>query len=338
MLELRLQSQLLSGSQPDDLVAVAERLLAIQAQDDRGVRLAVRARSRGPVASDFDRALSEDRSLIVSWLNRGTLHMVRSEDYHWLHALSAPGQRAGNERRLRQEGVTAGEAERGKELIYRTLAEEGPATRERIRDVLDAAGVRTERQALIHILFSATLDGRIIRGPVRDGRQAFVLVEDWLGQQDDVDRDRSLAELARRFLAGHGPADDRDLAKWAALPLRDVRRGLEEIAPKLEERDDGLLDLKGRSSAPPLPAPRLLGAFDPLLHGWVSREPVLGDHKDVVTTNGIFRPIMLAAGRAVGIWRLAAGELTMQPFSGLSKATRQALDADSEAVMSFLTG
>ena len=35
----------------------------------------------------------------------------------------------------------------------------------------------------------------------------------------------------RRYLAGHGPANERDLARWAGIPLRDVRRGLEAIAP-----------------------------------------------------------------------------------------------------------
>ena len=59
------------------------------------------------------------------------------------------------------------------------------------------------------------------------GRQhAYALVHDWLGEPAPVDRDAALAELARRYLAGHGPADDRDLAKWAGLPLRDVRAGL----------------------------------------------------------------------------------------------------------------
>jgi Winged helix DNA-binding domain len=53
--------------------------LAIQAPDPRGARLAIRARSAGLSASDVDSALAR-RSLIVTWLNRGTLHLVRAED------------------------------------------------------------------------------------------------------------------------------------------------------------------------------------------------------------------------------------------------------------------
>jgi len=51
-------------------------------------------------ASDVDAALSQRRSLIVTWLNRGTLHLVRSEDYWWLHPLTTPQLRTGNSRRL----------------------------------------------------------------------------------------------------------------------------------------------------------------------------------------------------------------------------------------------
>ena len=90
MLAERFVAQGLSGPPQRDPVAVAERLLAVQGQDPRGARLAVRARTEGLTAADVDRALSEERSLLITWLNRGTLHLVRSEDYPWLQALTTP--------------------------------------------------------------------------------------------------------------------------------------------------------------------------------------------------------------------------------------------------------
>src|SRR5581483_11745977 len=72
----RLAAQLLAGDPAPTPLAVAERLLAVQAQDARGVRLAIRARTRGLRAADLDRALTVDRSLVITWLNRGTLHLV----------------------------------------------------------------------------------------------------------------------------------------------------------------------------------------------------------------------------------------------------------------------
>ena len=108
LLTARLTAQLLAGNPARDPVAVAERVLAVQGQDPRGFRLAVRARTKGVTAADVDRALTEERSLLVTWLNRGTLHLVRSEDYPLIHAVTTPPLRRSVERRLAHEGVPNG--------------------------------------------------------------------------------------------------------------------------------------------------------------------------------------------------------------------------------------
>src|SRR4051794_12006810 len=177
----RLTAQLLAGEPARDPVAVAERLLAVQGQDPRGARLAIRARTTGLSAADVDRALTQDRSLVITWLNRGTLHLVRSEDYPWLHALTTPPLFTGNARRLAQEGVDPNAADRGVALVERTLAEEGPRTREQLGEPLERAGIRTAGQALIHLLMLACLRGVAVRGPMAGGRHAYALVRDWLG-------------------------------------------------------------------------------------------------------------------------------------------------------------
>jgi hypothetical protein len=332
----RLTAQGLAGEPLPDPVAVAERLLAVQAQDPRGARLAVRARTQGLTAAAVDEALTADRSLLVTWLNRGTLHLVRREDYPWLQALTTPPLHTANATRLRQVGVGEAAAEQGVATIGRALADEGPLTRAQLRDRLDADGVPTAGQALVHVLFAAALRGLAVRGPMVGNEQAFVRTEDWLGPQPRFDRGRALAELARRYLAGHGPAGDRDLARWAGLPLRDARAGLEAIAAELEQRPDGLLDLAGRTPAEPLPPPRLLGSFEPLLLGWVSREEVVGPHKRLVTNNGIFRPFALVDGRAVATWKLSGRELEIEPLGRVSKKVAAALEADAQAVLAYL--
>src|SRR5256885_13744212 len=98
LLAERLTAQLIAGEPAGDPVAVAERLLAIQAQDLRGARLAIRARTAGLSVADIDRAFTDDRSLLITWLNRGTLHLVRREDYPWLQALTTPQLATGNAR------------------------------------------------------------------------------------------------------------------------------------------------------------------------------------------------------------------------------------------------
>ncbi len=133
------------------------------------------------------------------------------------------------------------------------------------------------------------------------------LTRDWLGPRPRVDREAALAELARRYLVGHGPAT---IATWPAgpgLPLRDARAGLAAIAAELDERDDGpgRAEEAARESRA-LPQPLLLGAFDPLLLGWCSRADVVGPHEGLVTSSGLFRPLRAGqgpGGRDLGLRR-----------------------------------
>src|SRR4051794_34918261 len=332
----RLTAQLLCGPPAADPSAVCERLLAVQGQDPRGARLAVRARTEGVTAGDVDRALTEERSLLITWLNRGTLHLVRSEDYPWLHALTTPPLLTSGSRRLRQEGVSPDAAERGMRTIEKALAEEGPLTRPQLRERLDRADVPTKGQALVHLLFLSTLRGIAVRGPMVGKEHAYVLVRDWLGPQSPVDREAALAELARRYLVGHAPADNRDLARWAGLPLRDARAGLAAIAKRLVEREDGLVELKDSPEPAPIPSPRLLGAYDPVLLGWTSREEIVGRHQMLVTDNGLFRPFAMVKGQAVATWRLAGGKVTIDPLEQVGKKDAAALEADAARVLEFV--
>jgi hypothetical protein len=286
--------------------------------------------------ADVDRALSKDRSMVIAWLNRGTLHLVSSEDYSWLHALTTPALLTGNARRLAQEGVTGDAADRGVAVIARALGESGPMTRVQLRDRVRAAGVRTEGQALVHILALASHRGLIVRGPMIGKQHAFALTRDWLGDAKPIDRDRALAQLARRFLAGHAPATDRDLAQWAGVPLRDARAGLEKIAKELVERGDGMVSLASRKPTRDLPPPRLLGPFEPVLLGWTSRVPILGDNVSKVTVEGLFRGFALVGGKGVATWSLRAGRVVIAPFARLPAKNAAALKADAGDVIRFL--
>jgi hypothetical protein len=334
----RCAAQLLRGDPAGSAEEVAGRLLAIQAQDLRGARLAIRARSAGLSASDVDSALTR-RSLIVTWLNRGTLHLVRAEDYWWLHPLTTPQLRTGNSRRLAQEDVPPQDAPRAVATVRAALAADGPLTRSQLRERVAAAGVRTEGQAMVHILALASIRGLIVRGPVAGRDQAFVLVRDWLGPPPPaMSREAALGELARRYLAGHAPATDRDLAQWAGIGLRDARLGLARCG--VVQRADGLTELPAHQQRAPaaLPPPLLLGAFDPLLLGWASRDPIVGPHRRIVTVNGLFRPFALAGGQAVATWNIARGHVVLAPFAQLDNETRAALNTDAADVMRFLGG
>ncbi|MGH3302816.1 MAG: DNA glycosylase AlkZ-like family protein, partial [Streptosporangiaceae bacterium] len=241
----RFAAQLLAGQPATGPLEVVERLLAVQGQDPRGARLAVRARTTGLTAADVDRALTQDRSLLITWLNRGTLHLIRSDDYSWLHRLTArPQFQVGCGRILARLGVSAVAADHGVDVVARALAADGPLTRAQLADRLSASGLPADGGVALHVLMLASLRGIAVRGPLIGTQHAYVDVRSWLGDPPpEPEPDRALGWLARRYLAGHGPAGERDLAKWAGLPVTWARRGLTAIAAELRERPDGLAEL-----------------------------------------------------------------------------------------------
>jgi Winged helix DNA-binding domain len=330
----RFASQLLGAGRGADAVAVTERLLAVQAQDLRSARLAIRARTQGLAVADVDGALGETPALVIGWLNRGTLHLVRREDYWWLHALTTPPLFTGNARRLADLGVSPRATDRGVAAIERALSDEGPLTRDELRERVRKARVATEGQALVHVLMAACLRGVAVRGPFRGKQHAYVLAREWLGEPPRFSRDGALAELARRYLRGHAPADEGDLAKWAGLPLRDARAGLAAIAGRLVHRDDGLLGLE---AAAPVDEPRacLLDQWDPLLVGWRSRAALLAEYPRVESPEAHYRPFAYARGRAVATWGLRGQVVQLEPFTRVTRAERRALDADARDVVRF---
>jgi hypothetical protein len=269
---------------------VVAHLLAVQAQDARSVRLALRARG----------ASGWSDGLVTSWLLRGTLHTVCRADFWWLHALCAPRLEAGNRRRLGQLGVSEAQAERAVRRIVDALAN-GPLPRAELAERLEARG-----QAVVHLLARAAIAGEIV---LED--RAFALA----GRRPaPPGHDAALCELGRRYLAAHAGADAADLAHWSGLPLGDARRALRDVAPP---------------SARPEPVPlRLVHAYDELLLGWRDRTPVVAarDARRVHPGGGLLRAVVLEGGRAVGTWQLRGGRVRVEPFGEIADAAELAAE------------
>jgi hypothetical protein len=342
----RASAQLLSGARGSTPAQVVGRLLAVQAQDLRAAKLALRARGQGFTAAHVDRALTVDRSLVVTWLGRGTLHLVCSADYPWLLGLTAPIMAAHSRRRLGQEGVSPDDADRAVAIVERALAEEGPLTRAELAERIAARRIRTEGQATPHLLALAARRGVALLGPVRNGTQAFALTRDWLGaaaagELGGAERDAALAELARRYLAGHGPATAADLAGWIGLPLRDARAGLQAIAGELTRFGNELVEPAPPRRTPARLPPRLLPPFDPYLLGWRDRSFAVPAEQSrrVHPGGGILRAVATVDGLAVATWstRRRGGRLgvEIEPLGPLPASAERGLHGEAADVARF---
>lgn len=344
---LRAANQLLHrpGSARDP-VEIARAIAGAQAQDVYAGPLTFRSRSRRLTAADITRARTEERSLLRTWVMRKTIHMIPREDAGWWLPLFEPEIERWSARRLEQLGLPRAKQERALATIARALETEGPLTRTEARERVAGAGTELDTQMGMHIALSAVVSGIACLGPDRGKTTCLVGREDWLGRLPKFDRDRALAELARRYLGAFAPATDRDFAHWAGLPLRDVRAGLESISADIEEvRVGRQVMLAPRGSRPRLPAKgqvRMLGNFDTYLLGWKDREFAVADeHAGHIKEGGggWIRPVIVLDGVVVGGWRSSrkggAIEISLNLPEKPSTGMREAIEAEIVDISRF---
>jgi Winged helix DNA-binding domain len=333
---------------------VAGHLGGLQAQAAGPARLAVRPRTRALTAADVDRACA-DGAVTRTWAMRGTLHLVATPDVRWMTGLFGPFLIKKDRRRRLQLGLDDRLCERALAALGSILAGSPPLTRAELIERLAAAGVgidpRTQQPP--HLLGYAAGRGLICRGPDRPGDEpTYTLLDDWAPDAPMLDRDEALAELARRYLGGYGPATRADFAAWSGLPATETRRAWELIAAETAEVSvtnttgvTSVVDVVGvvgvADDGPP-PAPRLLGHFDPLLMGYRDRDLVLdpAHTKRIQAGGGFVQPTVLADGRVAGTWRLdrhaRQARVVVEPFTGLTADTADELAAEATDVGRFL--
>jgi Winged helix DNA-binding domain len=309
----------------------------VQAQEPRAAKLAFRARARRLTAADVAGARTDERSVFRAWLMRGTVHLIPTEDAGWMLPLFAPSIVPGARKRLQDFGLEPPAQERALQLIHREVEREGLLARPELVRRLSEAGFARAKEAQYHFWTLATLDGELCLGPDQGGQACLVRTREWIGEVEARSREDSLAELARRYLRAYAPATERDLARWSGLGLRDVRQGLERIAPQLRELrvgDETLLALGRAPRAAAGTGVRLLGAYDNYNLAYESRDFALEPHhaKRLVPGGGIIRPAVTVDGTVVGTWsskragkRLA---VSIDPFEELSSEVAQAIETE----------
>src|SRR5213596_2706139 len=130
---LRQRAQRLTPQEPDAPASVAQvvkDLSGLQTQDPSAAALAVRIRSTGLLNDDVERARVQERSIVRTWGQRGTLHLLATKDLGWLLPLFGPVFIAGNQRRYAELGLDEDTLTRRVRALRAILANHGPLTRD----------------------------------------------------------------------------------------------------------------------------------------------------------------------------------------------------------------
>ena len=330
---IRAGGQLLHRPSGDgDPVEAVRGAAFLQAQDPQAARLGVRARVRGITAADVDAARSE-RALMRGWAMRGTLHLFPAEDTAWLLALFHERElRWARSRIHKLMDLDRRAQDRAVGVVRKLLEGRGePVLRVDVVAELERAGYDTSTNAIHHLARLAVLDGVAYLGPDAGTRTTYVAAGDWLKARRPPPREQAMAELARRHVGAFAPADERDLAAWSGLGLRECRAALDRIAGELTE-----VEVSGARKwalrrrplrAPRRPLVRMLGAFDNHLMGHGNRDvSVPRSHlKRVWPGSGIVNATLLVDGIASATWKTRRSpgriEVTLEPFVSLDRAT-----------------
>ena len=323
---------------------VARAICGAQAQELSAGRLAFRARNGRLRAVDVDRARTEERSLLRTWVMRGTMHLIAAEDAAWLAPLFEQAFADNSSRRLAQLGIDPATQERGLGEVRRALEANGPLSRGDLVERLRRKEIVLDPSTRLHLFRLAIARGIACLGPDVGSQTYLVAARDWLGERPPHRREAALGELARRYLGAFGPATEADFAGWAGLGLREIRSALARIGSELIEArvgDRTAWRLKGAVRRPQRRIVRLLPAWDTYLMGHRDREFIAGPvrWKRIMPGGGILRPSIVIDGVAVGTWRLRRGgsalKVEVEPFAPLDAAVAQAIAAEAIDVGRF---
>ncbi|MBK0329984.1 AlkZ family DNA glycosylase [Brachybacterium sp. MASK1Z-5] len=357
LLALRLRSHGLMARGPRLSVHdVASRMLAVQAQDLAQGTWAFGIRARGSALGDVHRALERGELIRASSL-RGTLHFLAARDLRWMLGITAPREIAAAGPRLRRFELDDPALCRARSVTEALLGDRTALPRAEYLRGLEAAGIPTGGQRGYHLIWWLSQSGIVCGGPARGTGQGLVLTEEWIGDSVELAGDDALRELAGRYLAGHGPATDSDLAWWAGMPLSQARTAIRLARADLielqhrgvthwatartmdEASDHGVRRLRIPKTTHALPG------YDEYLLGYRDRSAAIPEeYVDRVTTgrNGIFHPTVLARGRVIATWRRSdsAGRTTatIEPFRELTAPDSLAFARSAAAFERFHSG
>lgn len=344
---LRMRNQHIGSAplqKPEDVV---RHLGAVQAQDSPGVLWAIGLRMKRANEETILDALAEG-SIVRTWPMRSTLHFVAREDVRWMLDLMTPRVLSAYGHRMRFHGITTATYDKSRVLFEKALKGGKALVREELYAILEAAGIPAKRASLgLHIIGRLAHEQLLCFGPRRGKQQTLVLLDEWVPRRGKPrERDDALRELAIRYFTSHGPAQEKDLAWWSGLALKDIRAGIVRAGKALTS-----VEVEGATywMAPQRAVPKVTGtafllpAFDEFFVAYRDRSAsleALHAHHINPGANGMLQPIIVVDGQVLGTWKRAiekdAVQISLHFFNKPSAKVKTAVHEAGERYAHFL--
>lgn len=336
---LRLAAQRIAGTGFATVTGTVRWLTALQGQDYKGALASVALRTSSGTRQSVEAAFNTGE-IVRSWPMRGTLHLVMAEDLPWMLHLTAARLVARAAARRAALDLDTPILERAREQAVAALTGGHQLRRDDLLATWSEGGLVTAGQRGYHMIWHLAQTGTMCFGPVHNGEQRLVLVDEWIARPRHLAREAALGEWALRYFCSHGPATVKDFTRWTGLGAADVRAGLALARPQLacievdgteyfmDPQTSELLDACHRDARGVF----LLPGFDEFILGYSDRRaalPVEFADRIVPGGNGVFRPTVISDGQIVGTWthtgRGARRTVAATPFTSFPREVAEAI-------------
>lgn len=335
-----LARQLLLDRAPLTVTEALRRVVALQAQEPASPYLALWARLSRFDPGRLDAAF-QDASVIKATLMRITLHAVLLDEHAPLHAAMVSSLRASRlfDRRFRESGVTIGDVDAVLPDLLDFATEPRPAAA--VQDFLAERGLPHPR------VWWALRTFAPVRHVPGGGAWAFGRDRGFVATPPPWPADRydeAVVYLARRYLAGFGPATPLDLTQFSLLGRPVSRQALAALEDELVHLEgpagEDLVDLADAPRPPAdVPAPaRLLPMWDQVLLSHADRARIVPpEHRaTVLRRNGDCLPTVLVDGRVAGVWRATEAGIEVTALERFGDEAWGQLETEARSLTSLL--
>lgn len=304
----RLQTQQVQNpgfKTPEELLAW---MSPMQAQDYKMAKWALGVRLPGSTRQDIEKAIN-DGSIIRTHLLRPTWHFVAADDLRWILQLTGPRIRVSIRSRQKQLGLAKEVVSSSNRVIEKVLLQNTYMTRSELVAELENAGFKNEDNRAAHLLLHAELDGVICSGPSKGKEYTYALLDERVPANAGFSKEEALEKIAGTYFNSRGPATLNDFIWWSGLTKTQSKNALESIKPDFySEEIDSKIYWFSDSASPPHTSDasvHLLPAYDEFLISYKDRSAAITieDQKKAISSNGIFRPIIIVDGEVAGIWK-----------------------------------
>ncbi len=267
---------------------------------------------RSSIANSTDQEVEtaiNNGEIIRTHVLRPTWHFVSADDVYWMLELTAPQIKASLRSRHKQLGLSETIFTKSNTIMGNALTGGKNLTREELLAELGKAKITLNENRASHLLLRAELDGIMCSGPIKEENRPMLCLKNGFRKRKPLIRKKQWPSLPKNI----SPA--MDLPRYRILHGgRAYRLAKQNMHWKWQGEILFRTTINSRTywftsyNFNPRIDPEvvyLLPAYDEFLISYEDRSASLPyeDFNKTVSTNGIFRPIIVIKGQVAGIWK-----------------------------------